>query len=103
MCRYILSAMGNLCIIENNKQRLGAVGACEAVVRAARLHLEDRSCATAAALCMNRLSEQLALLVRTSSLATSYSSYSAAVAGTGGLGQLGNSGTFILISRLIQF
>ncbi len=26
VCKFVLSALGNLCIIDNNKQRLGAIG-----------------------------------------------------------------------------
>jgi Na+-transporting NADH:ubiquinone oxidoreductase subunit NqrB len=36
--KFLVSAMGNLCIIENNRERLGALGACERIVASALQH-----------------------------------------------------------------
>lgn len=79
VCKFILSAIGNLCIVSNNRQRLGVIGVCECVVAAALTHLDDRDTATAAALCVSKLCEHISVLLQSAALSTSYKSYMASM------------------------
>jgi hypothetical protein len=57
--KFIISAMGNLCIIENNKQRLGSLGACELIVQTMSEHINDLETAKAAGLAIGKLCENI--------------------------------------------
>lgn len=57
VCKYIITAMGNLCVVENNKERLGSAGACELVTSSLRTHLDDIETVKAAGLTIGRLCE----------------------------------------------
>ena len=57
--KFIISAMGNLCIIDNNRERLGTLGACESIVSSAKMHMLDLDTAKAASLAMGKLCEHI--------------------------------------------
>lgn len=52
-------AIGNLCSVAFNKERLGNLGVCEAVVQVARLHYEDSDTARACAATIWKLCETI--------------------------------------------
>jgi hypothetical protein len=55
--KFVITAIGNLCIVEYNNERLGSVGVCELLVEVAEAHMMDVDVVKATALTMGKLCE----------------------------------------------
>ena len=56
-CKFIISAIGNVCAEENNKLRLGSLGAPALVLEALKQHMSDLDTAKAVGLTVRKLCE----------------------------------------------
>ena len=57
VAKFVVAAIGQLCIIEHNKERLGSLGVCETVVQAANKHVADLETAQSCADTIGKLCE----------------------------------------------
>ena len=55
--KFVVSAIGNLCIVEHNRSRFGVIGICDKVVSTSTLHYRDRETAKACVTAIWKLCE----------------------------------------------